>query len=37
LVLFKDDISWYRETAEIIVDFVETLLKMEDPVVGYWG
>ena len=37
LVLFKDDISWYRKTAEIVVDFIETLLMMEEPIVEYWG
>ena len=37
LILFKDNITWYRETAEIIVDFVETLLLMEEPVINYWG
>ena len=37
IILLKDDIKWYKETAEIIVDFIETILLMEEPTIGYWG
>lgn len=35
--LYKDDLNYYLETAEIIVKFVEELLQMEEPILNYWG
>lgn len=35
--LYQDNLTYYRQTAEIIVKFVEELLQMEEPVLCYWG
>ena len=35
--LYKDDLNYYLETAETIVEFVEELLRMEEPKLFYWG
>ena len=35
--LYHDDLTYYVETAETIVKFVEELLQMEEPVLCYWG
>ena len=35
--LYQDDLSYYKETAEIIVKFIEELLQMEEPKICFWG
>ena len=35
--LFKDDITYYRQISEIIIDFINSIKLMDDPVIQYWG
>ena len=35
--LYQDDLNYYVETAQVIVEFIKELLSMEEPVVNWWG
>lgn len=37
MVVFKNDIVWYKQMAEIIVEFIENALTMEEPNIVFWG